>query len=97
MDIGTILIFTPLAIYCFYSFRKSKLDIYLMLGTLSWYGIFYPGKHNLYQFLQQPLKTIINLTTMLLLLRIFTPLFIPYLKKSIQDYKEYKVYKEYKE
>lgn len=97
MDIGTILIFTPLAIYCFYSFWKSKLDIYLMLGSLSWYGIFYTRKHSLYQFLQQPLKTIVNLTTMLLLLRIFIPLFIPCLKKSIKDYKEYKGYKDYKE
>lgn len=94
MDIGSILIFIPIAIYCFYSFRKSKLNIYLIFGTLSWYGAIYPGKHNLYQFLQEPLKSIIDLITMLLLLRILIPLFIPYLKKSIKEYKEYKEYKE---
>lgn len=90
MDIGRLLIFTPLAIYCFYSFRKTKLDVYLMFGALSWYGAIYSGKHNLSQFLQEPIKTIINVITMLLVFRIFIPVFIPYFKKSIAEYKEYK-------
>lgn len=90
MDIGRLLIFIPVVIYCFYFFRKTKLDVYLMFGTLTWYGAIYSGKHNLYQFLQEPIKTIVNVITMLLVFRIFIPVFIPYLKSSIEDYKRYK-------
>ena len=75
--------FIPVAIYCFYFFRKTKLDVYLMFGTLTWYGAIYSGNHNLYQFLQELIKTIVNVITMLLVFRIFIPVFIPYLKSSI--------------
>ena len=90
MDMGRLLIFIPFTIYCFYFFRKTKLDVYLMFGTLSWYGAIYSGKHNLSQFLQEPIKIIINVITMLLVFRIFMPVFIPHFKKSIAEYREYK-------
>ena len=90
MDIGRLLIFIPVVIYCFYFFRKTKLDVYLMFGTLTWYVAIYSGKHNLYQFLEEPIKTIVNVITMLLVFRIFIPIFIPYLKSSIEEYKKYK-------
>lgn len=90
MDFGRILIFVPLATYLFYSFNKTKLDVYLILGVLSWYGLIYPGKHNLYQFIQDPLKIIVNIITMLLIFRIFIPVLIPYFKKIVEEYKEYK-------
>lgn len=90
MDIGRLLIFIPVAIYCFYFFRKTKLNVYLMFGTLTWYGAIYSGKHNLYQLLQEPIKTIVNVITMLLVFRIFIPVFILYLKSSFEEYKRYK-------
>lgn len=86
MDVGSTLVFISLAIYCFYSFRKSKLNIYLIFGTLSWYGAIYPGKHNLYQFLQEPVKSIINAITIILIVRVL----LPYLRDSIKEYKEYR-------
>ena len=48
MNIGFILIFIPLTIYCFYSFTALKQNIYLIFGTLSWFYEIYSGKHNVY-------------------------------------------------
>lgn len=84
MDFGSILVFIPLAIYCFYFFRKLNQNIYLIFGTLSWCAAIYSGKHNVYQFLQEPLKSMVNMITTFFLLLIF----LPYFKKSINEYKE---------
>lgn len=85
-----MLIFTPIVLYYFYSFWKTKLDFYLILGTVAWYGMFYSGRLGLNQLLQQPFKSIINFITVLLVFQILTP----YVKQVIQDYIEYKRYKK---
>lgn len=61
MDIGRLLIFIPFALYSFYSFRKSKLNIYLIIGAISWQAAFYSGKHNVYQLIRYPFKEIIDI------------------------------------
>lgn len=81
-----MLIFIPIVLYYLYSFWKTKLDIYLILGTVAWYGIFYSERFGLHQLLQQPFKLIVNFITVLLILQ----LFISYFKKIIQDYGKYK-------
>lgn len=86
MDVGRVLIFIPIAMYCFFRFSKSKQNMYLILGTAAWYAAIYSGKLNVYQSLQEPIKSIINMITILFLLLMF----IPYLKQSIKEYKEYK-------
>lgn len=86
MDIGRPIIFIPVVIYCLYSFRKSKLNIHLIIGTLSWYSAFYSGKYNVYQFIQDPFKSMIDMVSIALLLITL----YPYLKKSVVEYKEYK-------
>lgn len=86
MDIGRVLIFIPIVIYCFYSFSKSKQNIYLILWTLAWYGAIYSGKLNVYQSFQEPLKSVVNMITIFFLLLMF----VPYLKQSIKEYEEYK-------
>lgn len=86
MDIGRLLIFVPIAIYCFYSFRKSKQNAYLIFAALAWYGAIYSGNLNVYQVLKEPLKSILNFVTALVVIAMFTP----YLKQSIREYKEYK-------
>lgn len=83
MDIGRLLIFIPFALYSFYSFRKSKLNIYLIIGAISWQAAFYSGKHNVYQFIRYPFKEIINMISIfLLLIMIF-----PYLKNHLLNTK----------
>lgn len=86
MDIGRLLIFIPIAIFCFYSFKKLKQNIYLIFAALAWYGAIYSGKLNIYQTLEEPLKSILNFITALVLI----VMFIPYLKQSIREYKEHK-------
>lgn len=86
MDIGRPLLFIPIAIFCFYSFKKSKQNIYLIFAALAWYGAIYSGKLNIYQTREEPLKSILNFVTAL----VFIVMFIPYLKQSIREYKEYK-------
>lgn len=86
MDIGRVLIFVPIVIYCFYSFTKSKQNIYLIFAALAWYTAIYSGKLNLYQTLQEPLKSVLDMMTML----VFFVMFTPYLKQSIREYREYK-------
>lgn len=86
MDIGRVLIFIPIVIYCFYSFSKSKQNIYLILATSAWYGAIYSGKLHVYQSFQGPLKSAVDIITILFLILMF----IPYLKQSIKEYKEYK-------
>ncbi|OHW61230.1 hypothetical protein EUAN_24100 [Andreesenia angusta] len=88
MDIGIPLITIPFSIYCLYSFKKSKQNIFLIVATLSWTTM-YSGKYNVYQFLQEPLKSIINMITIGLLLLTF----MPYLRESIRQYREYRKYK----
>lgn len=83
MDIGRILVFIPLATYFLYLFWKSKKDIYLVFGSLSWVCAIYSGKLNAYQILQDPIKSIINMITAYLLLLMFTL----YFKKSIKEFK----------
>lgn len=90
MDAGRLLICIPLFIYFFIFFIKTKLDVYLILATLSWYVAIYSGKHNLYLSIQEPIKTIINVITMLLVFRVIIPVFISYFKKTIEEYKKYK-------
>ena len=46
-------------------FGKTKKDVYLLLGVLSWITAIYSGAHNIYQFLQDPIKTIIDILTLL--------------------------------
>lgn len=86
MDIGRILVFIPIAIYCLYSFSKSKLNIYIILAVLAWYVAIYSGKTNIYQTLGESLKSALNMITLLLLV----VMFMPYLKKSIVEYKNHK-------
>lgn len=86
MDIARLLLFIPIAIFCFYSFKKSKQNLYLIFAALAWYGAIYSGKLNVYQTLEEPLKSILNFVTALTLVIMF----IPYLKQSIREYKEYK-------
>ena len=86
MDIGRILIFMPLAVYCFYSFCKSKQDIYIILGTLGWYAAIYSGKNSIYQSLQGIPKSLIKLVTILLVVYMS----VSYIRISIEKYKEYR-------
>lgn len=89
MDIGRPLIFIPVVIFClysFYSFRKSKQNIYLIFAALAWYGAIYSGKLNIYKAFGEPQKSILDFITIL----VFVVMFIPYLKQSIKEYKEYK-------
>lgn len=86
MDIGRLIIFISITIYCIYSFRKSKQKLYLIFGILAWYGAMYSGKLNIYQDFQKPLKLVVNMITIFFLLLMF----IPYFKQSIKEYKEYK-------
>lgn len=86
MDIFRPLVFIPIAIYCIYSFKRSRQNIYLIFGILSWYGAIYAGKHNIYQSLQEPSKSIIYMITVFLVVAMF----VPYFKTSIKEYKEYK-------
>lgn len=86
MDIARPLLFLPIAIFCFYSFKRSKQNIYLILAALAWYGAIYSGKLNIYQTLEEPLKSIVNFMTIL----IVVAMFIPYLRQSIKEYKNYK-------
>lgn len=71
MDIGRPLIFLPMLVYYFYAFWKNKKDVYLLLGILSWITAIYSGAHNIYQFLQDPIKTIIDILTLLFLIMLF--------------------------
>lgn len=84
MDIGRILIFLPAMIFFFYSFLKHKKDIYLLCAILAWLSLFYVGKHNLHQLLQDSTKTTINSITIFFLLLVFILYFI----KSIKEMKE---------
>ena len=68
MDIGRPLIFLPMLVYCFYTFWKNKEEVYLLLGILSWIAAIYSGTLNIYQFLQDPIKIIIDILTILLLI-----------------------------
>lgn len=86
MDIGRVLIFVPIAVYCFYSFSKSKQNMYLIFAALSWCTAFYSGSLNVYRTLQEPLKSVLDMMTISVLLIMF----IPYLKQSYREYKEYK-------
>lgn len=86
MDIGRLLIFIPIAIFCFYFFKKTKQNLYLILAASSWCGAIYAGKLNIYRTLEEPLKSILDFVTVLVLF----VMFIPYLKQSIIEYKEYK-------
>lgn len=81
-----MLVFTPIVIYYFYLFWKTKLDLYLMLGAIGWYGMLYSGSFGFYQFMHEPFKSIVNFITVLLVLQ----LFVSYFKKIIQEYMEYK-------
>lgn len=81
-----MLVFTPIVIYYFYSFWKTQLDLYLMLGAIGWYGILYSRKFGFYQLIQEPFKSMINFITVLLVLQ----LFVSYFKKIIQEYIAYK-------
>ena len=85
MDIGRLLLFVPVIIFCFYRFKESKLNIYLIFATLAWYGALYSGKLNTYQTLGGPLKSILNFVTALFVMAMF----IPYLGQSIREYKEH--------
>ena len=86
MDIGRLLLFIPMVIFCFYFFKKSKQNLYLIFAALAWYGAIYSGKLNVYQTFEEPLKSILNFVTILVLFIML----MPYFKQSIMEYKEYK-------
>lgn len=81
-----ILIFVPIVVYCFYLFWKTKLDLYLLLGAIGWYGMFYWRRFGLYSTMQEPFKSMVNFITVLLVLQ----LFVSYFKKIIQEYMDSK-------
>lgn len=85
MSSSIMLIFTPIVIYYFYLFWKTKLDLYLMLGAIGWYGILYSKRFGLYQLMHEPFKSIVNFITVLLVLQ----LFVSYFRKIIQEYMDY--------
>jgi predicted PurR-regulated permease PerM len=86
MDIGRILIFFPAMIFFFYSFWKHKKDFYLLCGISCWLSVFYVGKHNLHQVLQDSTKATINSISKFFLILVFTLYFI----KSFKEIKEIK-------
>jgi|GEM_PF-5110765 len=86
MDYGRLIIFVFIALYCFYSFLKTRLNFYLILAALSWFIAIYSGKLNVYQTLGEPAKSVVRyITTVVLFI-----MFLPYLRQSLREYKKYK-------
>lgn len=90
MDYGSILIFLPATLYFFYSFFKRQKNIYLVFGIISWYGLIYFGKHNIYQFLEGPTKIVINIATLFIIMVIFSLYFKKLSKKENGNNKDKK-------
>lgn len=83
MDIGRILILLPIMMFSIYSFFKHKKDFYLLCAISAWLSLFYVGKHNLHQLLQDSVKTTIDSISKFLLILVFILYFI-------KSYKEIK-------